>query len=65
MASPMNPNALAVADLAKLLSKASGTTITEAMINTDRLAGAPFNPDGTINLIHYTAWLAREADHGQ
>jgi hypothetical protein len=61
----LNPNALDATDLAKILSKASGLTITEAMILADRQAGAPANPDGTVNLIHYTAWLAREADHGQ
>ena len=26
------------------------------------VAGAPQNPDGTINLIEYAAWLAKEED---
>ena len=36
------------------------TAITEAMIEADVRAGAPVNPDGTIHLVHYCAWLVRE-----
>ena len=32
------------------------------MLRADLAAGAPTNPDGTINLVHYAAWLAREAE---
>jgi hypothetical protein len=34
------------------------------MVKADLAAGAPANADGTINLVHYAAWLAREASHG-
>jgi len=26
--------------------------------------GAPVNPDGTLNLVHYAAWLVKEMDRG-
>jgi hypothetical protein len=34
------------------------------MIAYDVNAGAPTNADGTINLVHYSAWLAREMASG-
>ena len=52
--------ALTVAQAAKVLSAAGGRRITEAMVQADIDAGAPVNADGTINLVHYTAWLVRE-----
>jgi hypothetical protein len=30
------------------------------MIDADVANGAPTNADGTINLVHYGAWLVRE-----
>lgn len=62
--SSLNPNAMSVASAAWLLSKVSGERITEEMIRADLAAGAPVNTDGTINLVHYTAWLAREIVSG-
>ena len=55
--------ALSVPDAAKVLSKAGGRVVTEAMLREDLEAGAPVNPDGTINLLHYAAWLVRELAH--
>jgi hypothetical protein len=55
---------MSVASAAWLLSKVSGERITEEMIRADLAAGAPVNTDGTINLVHYTAWLAREIVSG-
>lgn len=49
--------ALAVLDLAKLLSKSAGKSVTAEMIRYDIEAGAPVNADGTVNLVHYAAWL--------
>ena len=54
----VNPAALVVADAARLLAKASSEPVTEAMIRGDIDDGAPTNPDGTVNLVHYAAWLA-------
>jgi hypothetical protein len=60
----MNPQALAVPDAARLLSKAGGILVTETMIRADIEAGAPTNADGTINLVHFAAWLVRELARG-
>ncbi len=56
----LSPAAMPVADAARLLSRAGGQRITEAMLVADIEAGAPTNPDGTINLVHYAAWLVKE-----
>jgi len=56
----LNPVSLTVADAAALLTRAAGAPVTAAMLEADRAAGAPANPDGTINLVHYAAWLVRE-----
>ncbi len=56
----MNPNALPIDDAARLLSKVGGQPVTETMLGEDIDAGAPTNPDGTLNLVHYAAWLAKE-----
>jgi hypothetical protein len=59
----LKPTALSVADAAKVLSKSGGRPVTENMLRADLDAGAPTNPDGTINLLHYAAWLVRELAH--
>jgi hypothetical protein len=56
--------ALTPAQAAKILAAAGNRRITEAMVRADIEAGAPTNADGTVNLVHYAAWLAREAAHG-
>ena len=53
--------ALTPTQAAKILSAAGNRRITEAMVRADIKAGAPINADGTVNLIHYAAWLALEA----
>jgi len=57
----LNPAALPVADAARVLSRAGGFPVTEGMLRADIDAGAPANADGTINLVHYAAWLVRES----
>jgi hypothetical protein len=52
--------ALSLADLAKLLSKSAGRTISPETLRRDVDAGAPVNQDGTINLVHYAAWMVKE-----
>ena len=49
-----------MADAAKVLTKIGGVQITEAMLQEDIDSGAPVNTDGTLNLVHYGAWLVRE-----
>jgi hypothetical protein len=48
-------------EAAALLTKLAETLVTVAMLKRDLEAGAPRNADGTLNLVHYAAWLAREA----
>jgi hypothetical protein len=54
------PTALSLHDAARLLTKASGQLVSEEMLLGHIAAGAPTNPDGTINLVHYAAWLVKE-----
>jgi hypothetical protein len=61
---PPKITALTPAQAAKILAAAGSRRITEAMVRADIEAGAPTNADGTLNLIHYAAWLAKEAAHG-
>ncbi len=57
----LNPNALSVANAARLLTKVFGEPVTEEMIRSDVSAGAPTNRDGTVDLVLYAAWLIRES----
>ena len=56
--------ALTPAQVAKILAAAGNRRITEAMVHADIDAGAPTNADGTVNLVHYAAWLVREVAGG-
>ena len=56
---PVRVTALAADDLAKLLTRVGGQIVSLAMIEADLAAGAPTNADGTINLVHYAAWLVK------
>jgi hypothetical protein len=55
---------LSLADAARLLTRTGGQPITIGMLEADRAAGAPANPDGTVNLVHYAAWLVKESGRG-
>ena len=58
-------SAMAVADAARVLTRAGGAPVTEDMLRADIGAGAPTNADGTINIVHYAAWLVQEMARGQ
>ena len=62
--SRLNPAALGVADAARVLTRIGGKPITEEMLRADIDAGAPTNANGTINLVHYAAWLVKEMSAG-
>jgi hypothetical protein len=62
--SRLNPAALPVADAARVLTRLGGTPVTEAMLRADIDAGAPTNADGSVNLVHYAAWLVKEMSVG-
>ena len=48
--------------LVRLLKQAGSRTISEETLAADIESGAPKNPDGTINLIEYAAWLVKGED---
>ncbi|MBK9126291.1 MAG: hypothetical protein IPM13_00610 [Phycisphaerales bacterium] len=56
----LNPTALPLADAARLLSAVGGQAVTVEMLEADVAAGAPTNADGTLNLVHYAAWLVKQ-----
>lgn len=56
----VSPTAMSVEEVSRLLSAAGGKRITVQQVQADIDAGAPTNRDGTMNLVHYTAWLVRE-----
>ncbi|HUT91259.1 MAG TPA: hypothetical protein VMY37_17300 [Thermoguttaceae bacterium] len=61
---PLNPQALSVGDVARILTASGRQPVTVEMVQTDIDGGAPVNPDGTINLVHYAAWLVKEMAGG-
>ncbi|MGQ9636011.1 MAG: hypothetical protein ACUVS7_14850 [Bryobacteraceae bacterium] len=63
-ASPLNPQALRLEDLARLLSAAGPKPVTIEMLQADIDHGAPTNAGGTMNLVHYVAWLVKEMGRG-
>lgn len=52
--------ALSIDDTAKLLAHSGSRYASEDSIRKDIAAGAPANPDGTVNLITYAAWLIKK-----
>ncbi|HEX4131454.1 MAG TPA: hypothetical protein VHZ24_15550 [Pirellulales bacterium] len=62
--SAINPQALSLADAARLLARVGGTPVSEATLRDDVADGAPTNADGTLNLVHYAAWLVQEMASG-
>ena len=62
--SRLNPAAMPVADAARVLTRLGGKAVTDVMLRADIDAGAPVNADGTLNLVHYAAWLVKEMSAG-
>jgi hypothetical protein len=61
----LNPTAISLADAARVMSAVGGQRVTVEMLQEDIAAGAPTNADGTINLLHYAAWLnAKDSNAG-
>lgn len=55
MATRTSLTALTKDELVTLLKQAGSRTVT-----AESLTGAPTNPDGTYNLIHFVAWMLKE-----
>lgn len=60
----LNPSAMLVVDAARVLARIGDQSVTEEMLRADIDAGAPTNRDGSINLVHYAAWLVKEISGG-
>ena len=62
--SPLNPQALRLADMARVLAASGSSPVTVEILQKDLDNGAPRNPDETMNLVHYAAWLVKEMSSG-
>lgn len=60
----VDPARLTVEQAAKVLSAAYREKIDVETLKADLDAGAPVNLDGTLNLVNYSAWLAKEMGRG-
>ena len=48
------------------MRRAGSRTLTLERLESDVAAGAPVNADGTVNILKYIAWVAKEmGDDGQ
>ncbi len=56
----LNPSAVPLGDLARLMSAAGQRRIEVEMLDEDLNLGAPTNADGSFNLVAYAAWLVRQ-----
>lgn len=56
-----NPLSMTVEQAAKMATEAGPGEVTAEMIEDDIDAGLPTNPDGTINIVVYVAWLIQES----
>ena len=65
MKSKLDPASLSIDDVVKILSASGAKQISAERINADIELGAPVNPSGTINLVHYAAWLVKEMGRGR
>jgi len=57
---PLKITALSIAEVAKVLSSASGRQITEEQVREIAEGGELLRPDGTISLLDYSAFLIEE-----
>ena len=62
---PLSPTARTLEQLVRLLTAAGQPSITAAQVEADLAAGAPTNADGTVNIVHYAAWLVQEMGRGR
>ena len=60
MSERLQPTSLTVEHMSRLLTMVGGRPVSEEMVRKDIDAGAPVNPDGTVNLVHYAAWLVKK-----
>ena len=64
MSNKLNPSSLSIEDAVKVLRAAGSQHVSEDKLRSDIEAGAPVNPDGSVNLVHYAAWMVKEMARG-
>ncbi len=64
MPDKLNPSALSIESAVKVLQAAGAKQVTGEKVQADIDQGAPTNKDGTINLVHYAAWLVKGMGRG-
>ena len=53
-------------DFVTAMRRSGSRTLTLEKLEADIAAGAPVNEDGTVNILKYVAWVAKEmGDDGQ
>ena len=60
---PINPQALRLEDLARILTASGPKPVSVQLLQADIKDGASVNPDGTVSLVNYAAWLVKETLH--
>jgi len=63
-AGALSPSAMTLQQAARVLVAVGARYATVENIRRDIETGAPVNADGTVNLVHYAAWLARGSARG-
>ena len=58
----MKLEAMTKAEVVEVLKKSGSASMSATTLDKHIAAGAPTNADGTINLLHYAAWLIRETN---
>jgi hypothetical protein len=61
---PVDPQRLSIEQAAQMMAAAFKRRIEPENVRADIEDGAPTNSDGTLNLVQYAAWLAKEMGHG-
>ena len=61
---PLSLTAMPAELLLRLLRKSGAQHASHEALEADRAAGAPIAADGTVNLVAYAAWLAKDNAHG-
>jgi hypothetical protein len=60
----LSPQSLRLEDMARILSTFGPKPVTVELLRADIDDGAPVNRDGTMNLLHYAAWLTGQMLYG-
>jgi hypothetical protein len=61
----LDPTTLSLPDAVRLLTAVGQSGVTVEMLEADIAAGAPTNPNGSINLVTYTAWMLLEMSRAE